>query len=408
MLSAMKVLQVIARRQLSPAHALRLCVGRALSTRASLWIWLGYGLGYGLIISFFNVRHNPNAWTSNVPYAFLSSLAFAGLITLFNSLPWRMRLLPRRMATMGSVLLCNGLLSVVMGVVFFFLSLSVAGVVVYGTGNLGDYLGRYAQASVWGLVYAPVALPIAMGEVMDRRGRHSRAREKKFALMAEQARAVALRAQINPHFFFNALNTIAALIPAQPSEAERAVELLAQALRPVLTREQPLLGTVQTEFEIASAYGEIEKLRHGRRLSIIFSSDPAADAVLVPSLSIQPLVENAVTHGAARCTEAYCVRVLAERTDGKLRVSVTGEPDDAPWGTGTPQAMEKVRGHALENIELRAQALFGTAARLDVLSAVGPSSCATLAIPLSGPVSALASHGPTRAVIETAMERPPA
>jgi hypothetical protein len=178
--------------------------------------------------------------------------------------------------------------------------------------------------------------------VAERAARLDRRRRATLERLAEQARIVALRAQVNPHFFFNALNTIAALIPTRPADAERAVELLAEALRPVLMRDQPMTHPLRTEFAVAEAYAQIERLRFGDRLRIEFDLPAGLATLPVPSLSLQPLLENAIRHGAGRLRRAV---ERARRRGVPLRPHARGTRGAPPRGRVLPRQPPGHREH---------------------------------------------------------------
>ena len=112
-----------------------------------------------------------------------------------------------------------------------------------------------------------------------------------------RAKISALQAQMNPHFLFNALNTVASLVRTDPRAAESTVENLAQVLRRTLDRSQRTFSTVEDEIGYLRAYLSVEMERYGDRLTVRWSVDPAADHLTLPPMTLQPLVENALKHG---------------------------------------------------------------------------------------------------------------
>ncbi len=121
--------------------------------------------------------------------------------------------------------------------------------------------------------------------------------EGRLRALAAQAELKALKAQINPHFLFNTLNTIAELVHADPAQAEATVERLAEMFRYVLTGTERGLVPLQEELAFVDDYLEIEQARFGERLRLTREVAPEALSVPVPGLILQPLVENAVRHG---------------------------------------------------------------------------------------------------------------
>jgi len=110
----------------------------------------------------------------------------------------------------------------------------------------------------------------------------------------------ALRAQINPHFLFNALNAIAGLIHTNAQAAEDTVEQLAEVFRYTLRKSANEWVRLDEEIELVTAYLRIEQARFGDRLAVEIDIDPAAAAIPIPAMCVQPLVENAIKHGASQ------------------------------------------------------------------------------------------------------------
>ncbi|MCB1675985.1 MAG: sensor histidine kinase [Halioglobus sp.] len=185
-------------------------------------------------------------------------------------------------------------------------------------------------------------------------------RQEKLEL---QARLDSLRAKIRPHFLFNAMNSIASLIMSRPEAAEQAVEDLAELFRAGL-QESQRPTTVADELHLCELYLGIEQLRLGQRLRVEWQVDAAARAVPMPSLLLQPLVENAVYHGISQLPEGGTVAVAVRLSGGALRVQV-----DNP----VPQTAADTAGHrmALANIRERLLAIYGSGARLEALPGTG-------------------------------------
>ena len=167
-----------------------------------------------------------------------------------------------------------------------------------------------------------------------------------------QARLDSLRARIRPHFLFNTMNSIASLIDARPRDAEHAVEDLAELFRASLN-DRDSEHTVGDELRLCEVYLGIEKLRLGERLQCEWQVDEAARSLPMPSLLLQPLVENAVYHGIAPRAEGGVIRVAVALREQRIAVEVTNP---------IPERGGHSDGHhmALSNIEQRLQALYGT------------------------------------------------
>ena len=175
---------------------------------------------------------------------------------------------------------------------------------------------------------------------------------------AAAAQVAALQAQMNPHFLFNALNTIASLVRSDPRAAEHVVENLAGVLRRTLERSSAVTGTVRDEVDYVRAYLALEQERWGERLRVEWRvAEDALDDAL-PPLMLQPLVENALRHGLAARLDGGHLRISVETTADAVTLTVD---DDGP---GFPRAWRE--GTGLGNLRQRLQTLYGDAASLTV------------------------------------------
>lgn len=207
----------------------------------------------------------------------------------------------------------------------------------------------------------------------------ARDRELQLARVSEQlagARFAALEAQVNPHFLFNTLNTIA--VRARDGDSAgtvRMVEQLSEMLRRTLTRHRASEVTLAEELDLVRQYLAIEQARFSDRLRPSFSVDEAVLSGAVPSFSVQHLVENAVRHGIARRTGAGRVDIVARLEGETLVITVSDDGNgiggtwDAPGGRGIATTRERVR------------ALYGERASLDLRAREGGGTMATLRVP---------------------------
>ena len=182
--------------------------------------------------------------------------------------------------------------------------------------------------------------------------------ERAYKLLAE-ARLSSLESRIHPHFLFNTLNSIAALIPSDPQRAEDTVGKLASLLRFSLNANQSGLVLLSQELKIVRDYLEIEKTRFGPRLRYeIVVPDELAE-VSVPPLALQSLVENAVKHVVAKRNQGAAIRIFGSREAGRINLEVS---DDGPGFTLAAITPE----HGLGNLIARLELLFGGAGQLEV------------------------------------------
>ena len=163
-------------------------------------------------------------------------------------------------------------------------------------------------------------------------------RERELAELAATAQLAALRAQINPHFLFNSLNSIAQLIHVDPDKAEACVERLAEIFRYILHRAEQEFVPLAEELQMASAYLDIERARFDERLRVETRVDPQSLRQLIPNLILQPLVENAVKHGLSRKLGSGHGVDRRHACDGELLTLTVG--DD---GLGMPRARARAR-----------------------------------------------------------------
>jgi hypothetical protein len=191
-------------------------------------------------------------------------------------------------------------------------------------------------------------------------------REQEFSKLATEAQLSALRAQINPHFLFNALTTIGYLIQTSPDKAFSTLMRLTQLLRGVL-RSTGEFSTLEAELKLIEAYLEIEKTRFEERLRVRIEVPPDLLKACVPSLILQPLVENAVKHGISESKTGGEIGIYAEienETDEaflKLTVSNTGKGFD-----NANYAARQKQGVGLNNIKERLRNYYGNAARFNI------------------------------------------
>ena len=207
----------------------------------------------------------------------------------------------------------------------------------------------------------------------------AREREVQVARLSEQlssARFAALQAQLNPHFLFNTLNTIAVLVRDDDRQgAVRIVEHLSELLRRTLTRHRANEVTLGEELELVRQYVAIEKARFSDRLRPEFSIPDSLLSAAFPSFALQHLVENAIRHGIARHTDAGLLLVTAERIGDVLQITVV---DD---GVGIDPDAPTPAGHGIENTRERLRALYGSNASLELVRRPEGGTIATLRLP---------------------------
>ena len=202
------------------------------------------------------------------------------------------------------------------------------------------------------------------------------------AALITQAELDALRARISPHFLFNTLTTIAALTRTEPLRAHDLVVDFAEYFRDSLQRHTEFVS-LDEELEHIEQYLHFEHARFGEKLHIEFSIDPRARVAQVPVMSMQPLVENAISHGLAPRGGAGTVHIEARMTDDGLLLSVR---DD---GVGfSPNPVPRGLGIGMDNVNQRLTKLFGSASALRVQSVPGGGATVSFQVPSRVPAAA--------------------
>jgi signal transduction histidine kinase len=210
---------------------------------------------------------------------------------------------------------------------------------------------------VW--LYGLVA-GVAYGIQTRRRANESERRALRAEAALVQARLDALRSRLNPHFLFNALHTVGALVRQDAATAENAVEKLGDILRQTLREDAGETVPFREEWELTERYLDFEQLRYGERLAVSRDVDPRALECRAPTFALQTLVENAVRHSIASRVEGGRVEISARVDGGTFLIRVR---DDGP-GRTTPS--DGGTGYGLRALEERLAAVYGDAAALTI------------------------------------------
>ncbi len=198
----------------------------------------------------------------------------------------------------------------------------------------------------------------------------------KLNLQAQsRAEIQALKARIRPHFLFNSMNTIASLISFMPDKAEKAIEDLSDLFRASLKEQN--IHTLKDELDITRSYLDIEKLRLGERLQIVWNVDKSLNDEEIPALSLQPLAENAIYHGIEPLPDGGNIRISAQRDGEHLRLEVSN-----PSSTDTGSTHSSGNKMAQDNIRQRLRLAYGSDARFNI-NATKQDYTVTLEIPVT-------------------------
>jgi signal transduction histidine kinase len=241
--------------------------------------------------------------------------------------------------------------------------------------TLAAWLAGLQGGIVWGtltgFLYYWLILGVQAAFIYQRMYQQQRVTSAELEGQLTEARLEALRLQVHPHFLFNTLNAISAFVDAEPERARRMIARLGELLRSTLDGGEAAELPLAREMDLLAPYLEIQCIRFGDRLSIdVEVTDGTANA-LIPTLMLQPLVENAVEHGVSRTTNGARVRLRAERAGDRLRLEIT---DNGPGPRGGGD------GIGLANTRARLAGLYGSTGRLE-LSGTGEGTVVTIELP---------------------------
>jgi signal transduction histidine kinase len=382
--------------------------GRAVATaeRVVARVWwpavLGAWLVLGIIesaVAFVRVRGTPiersalSLLIANVPWWLLWAL-FTPLILG----------LVRRVAPLGVHWVRGMLVHLVSAFVFASAHLLLEGVVFYFTAS--RYRGMPGLGQQWSVFFANYLvldvvtywLIVGAALAVTYYGRYHasalrtarlEATAARLELGLAEARVQALRTELNPHFFFNALNAISGLV--RRGENDAAVQMLArlgELLRLTLDRDLAPEIPLYSELALLDRYLDIERARFGDRLTVDIALDPPAEDARVPALILQPLVENAIRHGITKCPGPGRIQILARQSGPVLELSVRDTGD----GLAARDLTVRREGIGLSNTRARIAAMYGDAASLRLENAPGGGALVTLHIPWRVLTGAVAAH----------------
>ena len=193
------------------------------------------------------------------------------------------------------------------------------------------------------------------------RFREKELRAKSLESQLAHAQLQALKMQLNPHFLFNTLNAVSALVEEDPQRAKRVISRLGDLLRTSLESSGVQEISLQNEIDTLQKYLDIEQVRLGDRLKVEMSIDPQTRDAVVPNLILQPIVENAVHHGVAKRTGQGIVSISALKENGNLQLSVqdNGNEIDSP-------SKAETEGVGISNTRERLNRLYGSDAHFNL------------------------------------------
>jgi two-component system LytT family sensor kinase len=236
----------------------------------------------------------------------------------------------------------------------------------------------WIQALVW--LSAPIVVGIAL-KVWNALRIEMKLEDQKRLLL--EARLDALQRQINPHFLFNTLNSIASLVRLKPELAREMIVKLANILRALL-KDHDSYVPLREELSFTDDYLDIEVVRFGAKLRVEKEIDPRTLEVLVPSILLQPLIENSIKHGLEPRINGGTV-TLRSRLDGD-RVTIEVADDGVGISNRPTSAFSRSSaGIGMKNVQERLEVLYGNQARFSVVSNPGRGTLVSIEIPANLP-----------------------
>ena len=234
---------------------------------------------------------------------------------------------------------------------------------------------------VWGLIYAATVAAVGIEIKVFNSVRIQIKLEEQERLLLH-ARMEALQNQINPHFLFNTLNSISSLVRFDPETARDVIMKLAKILRRLLNSSEAF-APLREELEFIDNYLDIEVVRFGRdKLRVVKELDPSSLDVVVPSMLLQPLVENCIKHGLGPKIEGGSIFLRSRLSNSRLVIEV----EDDGVGMGSAQLEESSSwsgmGIGMANISERLQVLYGDTARMTIDSQEGKGTLIRIRLPL--------------------------
>jgi signal transduction histidine kinase len=319
--------------------------------------WLCQGGGWGLYLAVnlvLLVSFGKSEWSAIVTFTMVS---VAGLI-LTHAIRKRMglnewsrlsvmRLLPR----VFGLSVAGGMLLTITAMFF-----SVVVFHVFTTADLkpGVLLINVFNLSVVVFVWQAIYFGVHYLENYRRSEIHA----VQLTSTLKEAELASLKTQLNPHFLFNALNSIRALTMENPHKAHEAITRLSNILRYTLQSGDAPVADLKTELRIVKDYLELEKIRFEERLRVFYQIDEATESVAVPVMALQTLVENAIKHGISTRTDGGDIVIRSRRENGRITIDVenSGEWQESAGSTRV----------GLENVRQRLELIYGSRAELRI------------------------------------------
>jgi LytS/YehU family sensor histidine kinase len=219
----------------------------------------------------------------------------------------------------------------------------------------------------------------------QRRYREGEVRATRLEAQLAQAQLQALKMQLHPHFLFNTLHSISALVHKNADAADKMIARLGDFLRLTLENSGAQEVSLGQELEFLKCYLEIERIRFEDRLTVQMNIEPQTLDARLPNLILQPIVENAIRHGISPRTTAGRIEIEARRLNGTLQVQVTDNGPGLPSDSSSGSIVKA--GVGLANTQARLKQLYGSEHRLDLANAASGGLTVILEIPFRDQIS---------------------
>jgi two-component system, LytTR family, sensor kinase len=350
--------------------------------RRSVWLLLGVWSLFGFIVAVqgYSIRltmEKPLPFLRILPqelfYAYLWAAATPLVFWLVRKFPLdRCRWMLCLPAHLGAALVIGA----VVGYIWTVVVRKVLMALEAYTTSYTVFQGVVSSLEYGLMIYAIIA---GAAHAIENRRRYENERLEALRLETKlaQAQLQALKMQLHPHFLFNTLHTISALVHEDPSAAERMIARLSDLLRLSLENAPVQEVPLRQELEFVRRYLEIEQIRFEDRLRVEYDVDPATLEAHVPNLILQPLVENAIRHGLRDRTEGGELSISARREDSSLMLAVADNGCGLPGGS-IPEDRE---GVGLSNTRARLRRLYGDRQSFHLSSPSGGGLTALIEIP---------------------------
>jgi two-component system LytT family sensor kinase len=349
------------------------------------WL-LGLGVWAVIVLAFASQTYGTYA-VKREPIAFSQALLWAvnswtGWLVLAPVVFWIARRIPIERPQLGGTLGLHALagagIAIVAGLLCY--SMEVAtGQAMSETLSTRQLALMYVSKN-WAFYTLIYAALVALYHGVDYYGRYRErmVREAQLTAQLSGARLDVLKMQLQPHFLFNTLHAISALVRKDPEAADRIITRLGDILRMTLQTNGRQEVPLQQELELLEKYFEIQRTRFGSRLKVHLQQDATATDALVPSLLLQPLIENSVRHAVEAREEPGSVWIETRRTGDRLRLEVR---DDGPGFPDDVKTPAPGRGLGLRNTRARLSALYGDSASFDLGDGAEGGARVTIDIP---------------------------